>query len=135
VSDFNTQIIDEFRANDGRVGGMFKGASLLLLHTVGAKSGQERVNPLAYQADGDRYVIFASFAGSPTNPAWYHNLMAHPDVTVEVGSERFAVHARVAEGDERERLWTRQKERVPTFAEYETKTSRAIPVIILERSS
>jgi deazaflavin-dependent oxidoreductase (nitroreductase family) len=114
---------------------MFKGASMILLHTIGAKSGQERVNPLVYQADGDRYVIFASFAGSPTNPAWYHNLIAHPDVTVEVGSERFSVHARVAEGDERDRLWARQKERVPTFAEYETKTTRAIPVIVLERTS
>jgi deazaflavin-dependent oxidoreductase (nitroreductase family) len=134
VSDFNTQIIEEFRANEGQVGGMFKGASMILLHTTGAKSGKERVNPLVYQADGDRYVIFASFAGSPTNPAWYHNLVAHPDVTVEVGSERFPVHARVAEGEERERLWTRQKERVSTFAEYESKTTRAIPVIVLERT-
>ena len=134
MSDFNTQIIEEFRANDGRVGGMFKGVSLLLLHTIGVKSGKERINPLAYQSDGDRYVIFASFAGSPANPAWYHNLVAHPDVTVEVGTDRFPVHARVAEGDERDRLWARQKELVPTFADYQRKTTRPIPVIVLERS-
>jgi deazaflavin-dependent oxidoreductase (nitroreductase family) len=134
VNDFNQQIIDEFRANDGRVGGPFEGARLLLLHTTGAKSGKERVNPLAYRRDGDRLVVFGSKAGAPTHPDWYHNLRAHPDATVEVGTERFPVRAHVAEGAEHTRLWEAQKADVPTFAEYEQKTDRPIPVIILERA-
>ena len=130
--DFNQQIIDEFRANDGKVGGPFEGAPMLLLHTTGAKSGQERVNPVVYQADGDRLVVFASKQGAPTNPDWYHNLVAQPRAKVEVDVRTVAVNARVAEGEERDRLWTRQKEQMPGFAEYEQKTSRQIPVVILE---
>ena len=122
--DWNRKVIEEFRTNDGVVGGMFEGASLLLLHHKGAKSGTERVNPLVYLRDGDKYVIFASKAGAPTSPDWYHNLLANPDTTVEVGIQTVPVSARVAEGEERERLWTTQKELAPQFAEYEAKTDR-----------
>ncbi len=133
--DFNAQVIDEFRSNDGKVGGMFDGMPLLLLHHVGAKSGTERVTPLAYLPDGDRYVIFASKAGSPTNPAWYHNLKAQPEVTIEVGSESFSAVAGEATGEERERLYQAQVQRVPTFADYQEKAGgRIIPVIVLTRS-
>jgi deazaflavin-dependent oxidoreductase (nitroreductase family) len=131
---FNQQIIDEFRANGGHVGGGFADAGLLLLHTTGAKSGEERVNPLAYQADGDRYVVFASKGGAPTNPDWYHNLRANPRVKVEAGTETFYAVARVAEGEERDRLFARQKELMPAFADYEQRTERVIPVIVLERA-
>jgi deazaflavin-dependent oxidoreductase (nitroreductase family) len=134
MPDFNQQIIDEFHANDGRVGGMFEGATLLLLHHRGAKTGTERVSPLAYLALEDGYAIFASKGGAPTNPAWYHNLLANPDTTVEVGTERVPVRARVAGPDERERIWTAQKARVPQMAEYEQKTTRQIPVVLLERA-
>ena len=133
MPDFNQQIIDEFRSNDGRVGGPFEGATLLLLHHTGAKTGTERVSPLAYQPVGDDVAVFASKAGAPTNPDWYHNLLAHPSVTVEIGHETIPVRARVADPDERARIWTRQKERNPGFAEYEQKTTRQIPVVILER--
>jgi deazaflavin-dependent oxidoreductase (nitroreductase family) len=135
AGDWNTGIIEEFRANEGRVGGPFANMTLLLLHHTGAKSGTERVSPVAYRTDGDRYVIFATKGGSPTNPDWYHNLRAHPDATVEIGTDTFPVRARVAEGDERERLWTLQKEEFPGFAAYEQKTTRQIPVIVLERVS
>ena len=138
MNDWNAAIIDEFRANDGKVGGKFEGAPLLILHTTGAKSGQERLAPVMYQAvgdsdDGDDLAVFASKAGAPTHPDWYHNLVADPNATVEVGTETYAVKARVAEGDERERIWSTQKERYPGFAEYEQKTSREIPVVVLER--
>jgi deazaflavin-dependent oxidoreductase (nitroreductase family) len=132
--DFNTPIIEEFRANEGRVGGRFEKVPLLLLHTTGAKSGRERVNPVAYQAEGDRLIIFGSKGGAPTNPDWYHNLVANPRATVEVGTDTFGVVARVAEGEERERIWEKQKERFPGFADYEQRTERQIPVIILERT-
>ena len=132
VNDWNAKIIDEFRSNAGKVAGPFEGAPLLLLHHRGAKTGKERVNPMMYQAVGGAYAVFASKAGAPTHPDWYHNLRAHPDVTIEVGTETKAVRARVAEGDERETIWTTQKSRYPTFADYEAKTSRQIPVIILE---
>jgi len=132
VNDFNRQIIEEFRANDGKVAGNFEGAPMLLLHTKGAKTGAERVNPVVYQRDGDRYVIFGSKAGADTNPDWYHNLLAHPETSVEVGSETVPVVARVAEGEERDRLWSRQKELMPGVGDYERKTSRPIPVIVLE---
>jgi deazaflavin-dependent oxidoreductase (nitroreductase family) len=132
MSDWNASIIEEFRANDGKVGGPFEGAPMLLLHTTGAKTGQERVNPLVYQAVGDDLVVFASKAGAPTNPDWFHNLVAHPDVTVEVGTDTVARRARVAEGDEHERIWSRQKELMPGFADYEAATSRRIPVVVLE---
>jgi deazaflavin-dependent oxidoreductase (nitroreductase family) len=134
--DWNRRIIEEFRANEGRVGGMFEGNPLLLLHHSGAKTGQERVNPVAYQTlpDGN-LAIFASKGGAPTNPDWYHNLLAHPKASVEVGTETFDVVAREATGQERERIWSKQKELMPGFAEYENKTSRQIPVIVLERIS
>jgi deazaflavin-dependent oxidoreductase (nitroreductase family) len=129
---FNAQIIEEFHTNEGRVGGMFEGMPLLLLHHTGAKSGRSRVNPLAYQADGGRYVIFASKAGAPTNPDWYHNLKAQPNVKVEVGTDTIDVFAGEATGEERERLYRTQAERVPQFAEYEkTAGERVIPVIVL----
>jgi deazaflavin-dependent oxidoreductase (nitroreductase family) len=132
ASDFNTRIIDEFRANAGNVGGMFEGVPLLLLHHTGAKSGQERVNPVAYRRDGERLVVFASKGGAPTNPDWYHNLVANPSATVEVGTDTIPVVARRAEGEERERLWALQKQDIPGFADYEGRTSREIPVVILE---
>jgi deazaflavin-dependent oxidoreductase (nitroreductase family) len=133
MSDWNKNIVEEFRTNEGKVGGPFEGATMLLLHHKGAKSGTERVNPLVYQALGDNFVIFASKGGAPTNPDWYHNIVAHPDIEVEVGNDTIPVRVRVAEGDEREGIWTKQKERMPGFAEYESKTSRQIPVVILER--
>ena len=135
MADWNTQIIEEFRANGGKVGGQFEGAPLLLLHTTGAKTGQERVNPVMYRTDGDRLVVFASKAGADTNPDWYHNLRASPAATVEIGTATKSVHARVAESDERERLWSAHKQQWPGFADYETKTSRQIPVVILEPAS
>jgi len=130
-ADFNAQIIEEFHSSEGRVGGMFEGMPLLLLHHTGAKSGKSRVNPLAYQDDGGRYVIFASKGGAPEHPAWYHNLIAHPNVSIEVGSEEIDVIASEATGEERERLFRTQAERIPQFAEYEQKTERMIPVMIL----
>jgi len=132
VSDWNANIIEEFRANAGKVGGPFEGAPMLLLHSTGARSGAERVNPVVYQRDGDRLVVFASKGGADTNPAWLHNLRANPEATIEVGTATADVRARVAEGAERERLWTRQKELMPGFADYERKTSRQIPVVVLE---
>jgi deazaflavin-dependent oxidoreductase (nitroreductase family) len=133
----NVDVIEQFHKNDGKIeSGMFKGAHLLLLTTAGAKSGRTRVNPLAFTRDGDSYVVIASKGGSPTHPDWYHNVVAHPDVRVEVstadGVKRFAAHARVAEGAERERLYAAQAKIMPGFAEYQRKTSRQIPVIVLE---
>ena len=130
-ADFNAQVIEEFRANDGIVGGMLEGMPVVLLHHTGAKSDTGRVNPLAYQRDGGRYVIFASKAGAPTNPDWYYNLKAHPDVKIEVGTETIDVTASEAEGEERERLFNTQAESMPMFAEYAQKTDRVIPVIVL----
>ena len=132
-NDFNQQIIEEFRANDGKVGGPFEGANVLLLHTRGAKSGVERVNPVAYQQVGDDVAVFASKGGADTNPDWFHNLRANPVVTVEVGTDTVEARARVADGEERDRIWTRQKQLMPGFAEYEQKTARQIPVVVLER--
>jgi deazaflavin-dependent oxidoreductase (nitroreductase family) len=135
VSDWNQQIIDEFRANQGRVGGRFEGRTLLLLHHRGAKTGTERVNPLAYQRVSDNTVaVFASAGGAPKSPDWYYNLLANPDVTVEIGTESFPAHAHVASGAERERIWTKQMSNWPGFAEYEEKTRgiREIPVVVLE---
>lgn len=133
MKDFNTSVIEEFRANDGRVGGNFEGAPLLLLHHTGARTGTERVTPVMYQAVGDDLAVFASKAGAPTNPDWFHNLVAHPDAVVEVGTETIPVRARVASEAERGSIWERQKELYPGFAEYEEKTTRTIPVVILER--
>jgi deazaflavin-dependent oxidoreductase (nitroreductase family) len=138
MSDPNEQVIEEFRANDGRVGGYFEGRNLLLLHHTGAKTGTERVNPLAYQRlSDDSVAIFASKGGSPTAPDWYHNLVAHPDVKVEIGTETFSAHAHVAESTEREPIWEQQKIDWPGFAEYEEKTEgiREIPVVVLDLAS
>ena len=133
-SDFNGKIIEEFRTNAGKVGGPFAGSDILLLHHTGARTGAERVSPLAYQRVGDSYAVFASKAGAPDNPAWYHNLIAHPEVSVEVGTETFPVTARVAQPAERDVIWTRQKERAPHFAQYEQQAApRKIPVILLDR--
>jgi deazaflavin-dependent oxidoreductase (nitroreductase family) len=134
-SDWNRSIIEEFRNNGGKVGGPFEGATLLLLHTRGAKTGKERVNPVTYQVDGDRLAVFGSKSGAPTHPDWYYNLLANPRVTVEIGTETREMVARVAEGEERERIWTKQKLDFPGFARYERKTTRKIPVIILEPAS
>ncbi len=134
MNDFNHQIIEEFRANEGRVGGGFEGAPLLLLHSTGARSGAERVNPMMYRdLDDGRVAVFASKGGAPTNPDWYHNLVAHPDAVVEVGTETYPVRARVATGDERTAIWEPHKTAYPGFAEYEAKTTREIPVVVLER--
>ena len=134
-ADFNAKIIEEFHANEGRVGGMFEGAPLLLLHHTGARSGMSRINPLVYLPDGERYVIFGSKAGAPTNPDWYHNLMAHPDVKIEVGPETIGVRATVAGEEERQRLLSAQIERMPQFAEYvQSAGGRKIPAIVLTPS-
>ena len=132
AQDFNAQVIDEFRSNSGKVGGPFEGTPLLLLHHTGAKSGRARINPLVYQPDDGRYVIFASKAGAPTNPDWYHNLKAHPETTIEVGTGTVEVRASEASGEERDRLFREQAERAPNFAEYAEKAQgRIIPVIVL----
>jgi deazaflavin-dependent oxidoreductase (nitroreductase family) len=124
-------IIDEFRANAGKVGGRFEGKSLLLLRTKGAKSGQERINPLACVKDGDRFVVIASKGGSPTNPDWYYNVVADPSVVIEVGTESFKAHASVAEEPERTRLYDKMVSMMPAFGEYREKAGRVIPVIVL----
>lgn len=131
ASDGNASIIKEFRENGGKVGGQFEGAPLLLLHSTGAKTGQERVAPVMYQAVGEGFAVFASKAGAPTNPDWYHNLLANPRTTVEVGTETVEVRARVADDDEREPIWSKLKAEYPGFGEYEQKTTRTIPVVIL----
>ncbi len=133
MTDWNKKVIEEFRANDGVVGGMFAGMDLLLLHTIGAKSGQPRLNPMAYTKDGDRYIVIASKGGAPSNPAWYYNLVANPDVTVEVGSETFAARATPADEPERTELYDKMASKYAAFAEYRDKTERTIPVVILTR--
>jgi deazaflavin-dependent oxidoreductase (nitroreductase family) len=131
-NDWNKKIIDEFRASGGKVGGQFEGAPLLLLHTTGAKTGKARINPVMYQADGDNHVVFASKGGAPTNPDWYHNLVANPRASIEVGDKTINVVAHVADDETRERLWPTWKQQYPGFAEYEAKTDRQIPVVVLE---
>jgi len=135
MKDFNRKVIEEFRASGGKVAGQFAGAPMVLLTTKGAKSGKTYVNPLVYSRDGDRYVIIASYAGGPKNPSWYHNLVAHPTPTVEIGTERFQAKATFASGAERERLFSQQAAQMPVFDEYRKKTSRQIPVVVLERLS
>jgi deazaflavin-dependent oxidoreductase (nitroreductase family) len=131
--DWNNQVIAEFRANGGKVGGALEGFDLLLLHHNGAKTGTERVNPLAFQKVGNAYAVFASFGGHPRDPQWFRNLLAHPDATVEVGTDTVRVRARIAGQEERETIWARQKAARPNFAEYEAKAApREIPVVILE---
>jgi len=133
-NNFNQTLIEEFRAKGGKVSGYFANSQLLLLTTTGAKSGQPRVSPVAYTTDGDRLVIIASKAGAPTNPDWYHNLLAHPIATIEKGNEQIQVRATaVDEEPERKRLYAKMVEVMPGFAEYEQKTTRKIPVIVLER--
>jgi deazaflavin-dependent oxidoreductase (nitroreductase family) len=131
--NWNESIMAEFRANGGKVGGHFANSTLLILHTTGAKSGKEHANPVVYFADGERLVIIASKAGAPTNPAWYHNLVAHPLVTVEVGTEQFQARAEVAPEPERTRLFQKIVAVAPGFAEYQQKTTRVIPVVVLTR--
>jgi deazaflavin-dependent oxidoreductase (nitroreductase family) len=133
MNNWNRQIMEEFHANAGKVGGPFEGVPLLLLTTTGARSGQRRTSPVGYMPDGDRLIIFATRGGLPTNPDWYYNLLAHPGVTVEVGTETFDVTAVVITGEERDQLYARQVERAPVFAEYQAKTTRKIPVIALQR--
>jgi deazaflavin-dependent oxidoreductase (nitroreductase family) len=133
MDDFNGKVIEEFRANSGKVGGPFEGAPVLLLHHNGAKTGTERVNPLMYQQVDGGYAVFASAGGAPRDPQWFRNLVAHPDVTLEVGASTVKVQARVAEGNERASIWETQKERYPQFAEYEKNTApRVIPVVVLD---
>lgn len=127
----NQKIIDEFRANDGKVSGRFEGKTLLLLHTKGAKSGQERVNPTAYVRDNGNLVIIASKGGAPTNPNWYYNILVDPLVSIEVGTETFQARANVAEEPERTRLYNKMVEMMPSFDDYRRKTTRQIPVIVL----
>ena len=134
-NDWNSALIWEFRENGGNLGGQFAGAPLLLLTSTGAKSGLPRTSPMMYLADGDRWIVFASKAGAPTNPDWYHNLVAHPTAAIEVGAETVEVSAEVLTGEERDRLFKLQSERYSGFAEYQGKTSRIIPVIALRRAS
>ena len=134
-SDFNQRNIEEFRANGGKVTGMFKDRPLLLITTTGARTGKRRTNPLMYMRDGERLVVFASKGGAPTNPDWYHNLVANPTVTVEVGTETFDAQASVAGGPEHDELYARQAKDYPQFGDYQAKTKRQIPVIILERKA
>jgi deazaflavin-dependent oxidoreductase (nitroreductase family) len=135
MSDWNKTIIDEFRANKGKVGGPFEGANLLLLHTTGAKSGLERVNPMMYFIDDDRYVVIASKGGADTNPDWYHNLLAHPEVSVELGTEQFPAIASAPSEPERTKLYEKMESISSGFTEYKHKTSRIIPVVTLSRKS
>ncbi len=131
MKNFNQTVIDEFRANGGETTGPFAGAPLLLLNSTGAKSGETRTSPVVHTRDGDRYIIIASKAGADTNPNWYHNLVVHPEATIEVGTETIPVVATLAEGDERTRLYDAQAALMPNFAEYAQQTTRQIPVFIL----
>ena len=133
INDWNRSIIDEFHSNAGKVGGQFANMTLLLLTTTGAKTGQRRTNPVAYRLEGDRTYVFASYAGAPTNPDWYHNLVAHPTVTVEIGTETFEATAVPVTGAERDRIYAAQAKVFPGFAEYQAKTARTIPVVALDR--
>jgi len=132
VSGWNDKIIEEFRSNGGRVGGNFEGAPLLLLHSTGAKSGRERVSPMMYRKVGDAWAVFASKAGADSNPDWYYNLLANPRARIEVGTQTFDVTARNTSDEEREPIWSAQKADYTGFAGYEQKTTRQIPVVILE---
>ena len=136
VNDWNTKIIEEFRANAGLVGGQFEGAPVLLLTTTGRRSGTPRTSPMMYLDDGaGRWLVFASKAGAPTNPDWFLNLEAHPAVTVEIGVRTVEATAVVLEGEERDRWFAEQARRYPGFAEYQAKTERIIPVVALVPSA
>jgi deazaflavin-dependent oxidoreductase (nitroreductase family) len=133
MSDYNKALIDDMRANGGHpTSGHFVGRQVLILTTTGAKSGERRESPLAYTRDGDLIVIVASMGGAPTHPAWYHNVVANPAVTVEVDGVRFEANATIADGAERRRLYDQHAALHPSFTEYETKTDRVIPVIVLQ---
>src|SRR5215212_10304172 len=134
MTDWNQGIIEEFRANAGQVGGYFKGANILLLHSTGAKSGVERVNPAMYFRDGDRYVVIASAGGAHRHPDWYYNLLAHPDVSVEVGTEQFTAKAALTSEPERTKLYEKMESQWQSFTEYKHQTTRSIPVFILTRT-
>lgn len=131
MSDYNAYVIAEFRRNHGKLGGNWEGAPLVIFHTKGARTGNIHVNPLMYLKEGDRYYVFASKGGAPTNPDWYHNLKAHPDVQIEIGDETVDAHAQEVGGPERDRIYKRQATLFPTFADYQRKTKRKIPVIEL----
>jgi len=133
MKQFNEGVIKDFRANGGKVGGQMENIPLLLVTMKGAKSGRTITLPLAYSKDGNRFVVIASYAGAPHNPSWYHNLVAHPDVTIELGGEKFQAKASVAQGAERDRLFKQQADQLPIFNEYQQKTTRRIPVIVIER--
>jgi len=133
MKQFNEGVIKDFRANGGTVGGQMANIPLLLVTMKGAKSGRTITLPLAYSKDGNRFVVIASYAGAPHNPSWYHNLVAHPDVTIELGSEKFPAKASVAQGAERDRLFKQQADQLPIFNEYQKKTTRRIPVIVIDR--
>ena len=134
MAEFNKKVIEEFHANGGKVGGQFAGAPMIIITHKGAKSGTTYTSPLVYSKDGDRYVIIASKAGAPKNPSWYHNLVAHPEVTVEIGAEKFKARAKEVKGEERDRLFAAQAKMMPQFNDYAKKTSRKIPVMVLERA-
>ena len=131
ANDWNRQIIEEFRANEGKLGGQFQGAPVLLLHTKGAKTGKERVTPVMYLELDGRTFVFASKAGAPTNPDWYHNLVANPEVSAEIGTGTITARAVVVEGTERDQVYAEQARRYPGFQEYQQKTDRVIPVVEL----
>jgi deazaflavin-dependent oxidoreductase (nitroreductase family) len=133
MAEFNKKVIDEFRSSGGKVSGQFQGAPMIIITHTGAKSGKTYVSPLVYSKDGDRYVIIASKAGAPKNPSWYHNLIAHPEVAVEIGTEKFKAKAAEVKGAERDRLFEAQAKMMPQFNEYQKKTARKIPVLALER--
>jgi deazaflavin-dependent oxidoreductase (nitroreductase family) len=133
LNDWNQQIIEEFRTHEGKVGGSFEGVTLLLLTTTGAKTGQKRINPLTYLLDGERLFIFAAKGGSPTNPDWYHNLVAHPQVTVELGAEQFEATAVLLEGEQRDQIYAKETHVHPGVANFEKMTTRKIPVVELIR--
>ncbi|MHA3019762.1 nitroreductase family deazaflavin-dependent oxidoreductase [Mycobacterium sp. BMJ-28] len=134
-NEMNRQVIEEFRASGGKAGGIFEGKPLVLVHHVGAKSGTERIAPLVPLLDDDRIFIFASKGGADTNPDWYHNLVANPDTVVELGTDRFAVTARVLDGAERDDVYAKQVAVEPQFGDYQRNTTRVIPVIELVRTS
>ncbi len=134
INEWNNRIVEEFRANGGRVGGQYAGRTLLLLHTTGARSGEARVNPLSYTREGDQLVVLASKGGAPIHPDWYYNVLANPEVTVEVGGEQFQAHATIPAEPERTRLFDQVAAVLPHFANYQRKTTRAIPVVTLRRT-
>jgi deazaflavin-dependent oxidoreductase (nitroreductase family) len=135
LASFNTQLIEDLRAHGGEATyGPFAGRPLVILTTVGARSGQRRETPLVYTRDGDRHVVIASKGGAPVHPGWFHNLVANPGVTLEVLGERFEARARVTEGEERERLFRSQADMMPGFDEYQRRTTRRIPVVVFDRT-